>query len=78
MKKTIACAVMALGLIPLGARAQERLVDGGLGALAGGLAFRWPGAVAGGVAGYAKGPDIARALGLKGPRYHRYRRRAHR
>jgi hypothetical protein len=75
MKKILACVVIAVGLAPLTAQAQERLFDSGLGAAAGGIAFHsWPGAVAGGVVGYTAGPDIARALGLKGHRYHRYRR----
>lgn len=76
MKKLIACAAVAVALFPFTVQAGERLLDGGLGAASGGIVFGWPGAVAGGVVGYVKGPDIARALGLKGHRYHR--RHAHR
>ena len=47
MKKTLACIVVAAALVPFGAQAGERVPDAGLGALAGGLAFGWQGAVAG-------------------------------
>ncbi|MGO8953249.1 MAG: hypothetical protein ACLPWS_15175 [Rhodomicrobium sp.] len=74
MKKILACAAVALGLLPFGVQAGERVPDAGLGALAGGVAFGLPGVVAGGLVGYTKGPDISRALGVSGHRYHRYRR----
>ena len=77
MKKVLACAVVALGLFPFTVQAGERVLDGGLGAAAGGVAFGWPGAAAGAVVGYVKGPDIARAMGLKGHRRH-HRRHARR
>ena len=67
------CA-LAMTLVPIGAQAQERLVDGAGGALAGVLVAGPIGAVAGGVIGYAAGPNIARGMGLKG---HRRYRRAH-
>ncbi|MGO9170661.1 MAG: hypothetical protein ACLP7P_01655 [Rhodomicrobium sp.] len=68
MKKILACAAVAVGLLPFGVQAGERVPDAGLGALAGGAAFGWPGAVAGGAIGYTKGPGISRALGLSGRR----------
>jgi hypothetical protein len=77
MKKVLACAVVAVGLFPFTVQAGERVLDGGLGAAAGGAAFGWPGVVAGGLVGYVKGPDIAHTLGLKGHRRH-YRRHARR
>ncbi|MGO9132841.1 MAG: hypothetical protein ACLP8A_02170 [Methylovirgula sp.] len=60
--------------MPVELKAQERLVDGAGGALAGVIVAGPIGAVAGGVIGFAGGPDIARGLGLKGHRhYHRVR-----
>ena len=67
------CA-FAVTLVPIAAQAQERLVDGAGGALAGVLVAGPIGAIAGGVIGYAAGPNIARGMGLKG---HRRHRRAH-
>lgn len=67
------CA-LALMLVPIRANAQERLVDGAGGALAGVLVAGPIGAIAGGVIGYAAGPNIARGMGLKG---RRHRRRHH-
>ncbi len=79
MKKILACSVIAMGFATASAHAGERLFDGGLGALSGGVAFGWPGAVAGGVVGYTKGPAISRALGLNEPRRrHRRRKKARR
>jgi len=74
MKTALAIATLAAGmaLAPVGAVAQERLVDGGLGAGAGLLAFGPVGAVAGGVIGYTNGPNIARAMGLKPHRHRHY------
>ncbi len=67
-------------LLPIHAQAQERLVDGAGGALAGVLVAGPIGAVAGGIIGYAAGPNIARGMGLKGhkvrhQRHHRTYRR---
>ena len=50
---------------PALARAQERLGDGALGAVAGALVAGPIGAVAGGVIGYTAGPGIAQSWGLK-------------
>jgi hypothetical protein len=69
---SILVCTLALALTPALAIAQERLVDGAGGALAGVLVGGPIGAVAGGVIGYAAGPNIARGMGLKGHRrYHR-------
>lgn len=68
-----ALAALAIGLaIPIQAQAQERVVDGAGGALAGVLVAGPIGAVAGGVIGFAAGPDIARGMGLKGHRHHHH------
>lgn len=67
---TIACVAAAL-LVPAAASAGERLFDGALGGVSGGIVFGPVGAVAGGLTGYAAGPSIARGLGLKGRRHHR-------
>lgn len=71
-------AVLALPLfLSCAARAQERLGDGALGALAGAVVGGPIGLVAGGVVGYTAGPAIASSWGLRGQRhYHpaRYRR----
>ncbi len=67
------CA-FAVTLVPIRANAQERLVDGAGGALAGVLVAGPIGAVAGGIIGFAAGPNIARGMGLKG---HRHYHRAH-
>lgn len=68
------CA-LAVMVVPIRANAQERLVDGAGGALAGVLVAGPIGAIAGGIIGYSAGPNIAQGMGLKG--HHRRRRRAH-
>lgn len=68
--RVLFCAC-ALALVPYPAAASERLVDGAGGALAGVLVAGPIGAVAGGIIGFAAGPDIARGMGLKGHRHHR-------
>lgn len=65
----ILCA-LAIAAIPVEVRAQERVVDGAGGALAGVLVAGPIGALAGGVIGVFAGPDIARGMGLKG--HHHY------
>ena len=73
MRKVIAIAfVVAALLVPTAALAGERLFDGALGALSGGLVAGPPGVVAGGVIGYVAGPRISRGLG-----FHRHYRYAH-
>jgi hypothetical protein len=73
MRKVIATAfVVAALLVPTAARAGERLFDGALGALSGGLVAGPPGFLAGGVIGYVAGPRISRGLG-----FHRHYRYAH-
>ncbi len=72
MGKTTAlllCALMVV-LIPIRVMAEERIVDGAGGALAGVLVAGPIGARAGGVIGVFAGPDIARGMGLKG--HHRH------
>ncbi len=69
-----AATIAALMLLPGAAKAQERLGDGVMGALAGALVGGPVGAVAGGVVGYTAGPAIASSWGLRG---HRHYRRAH-
>ena len=77
MKKILACIAIAAVLLPFGAQAgdSERIPDAGLGALAGGLAFGWRGAVAGGIIGFTAGPSISRGLGLSGDDHYYHRRR---
>ena len=75
MRKTllILTAIAGLFLLPSLARAQERLGDGAMGALAGALVGGPVGLVAGGGFGYTAGPSIASSWGLK----HGHRRHAH-
>jgi hypothetical protein len=70
----ILASALAVALAPATGAAQERLVDGAGGALAGVIVAGPIGLVAGGVIGYGAGPDIARGMGLKG---HRHYRRVH-
>jgi hypothetical protein len=73
MRKGIAIALMVVALLaPTAAAAGERLFDGALGAIAGGLVAGPAGLVAGGVIGYVAGPRISRDLG-----FHRRYRYAH-
>jgi hypothetical protein len=67
-----------LGFVAYPAAAQERIVDGAGGALAGVLVAGPVGAVAGGIIGFAAGPNIARGMGLKHHRhYHHIRHVKH-
>jgi hypothetical protein len=70
----ILVATLAVALAPAAGAAQERLVDGAGGALAGVIVAGPIGAIAGGIIGWGAGPNIARGMGLKG---HRYYRRTH-
>jgi len=70
----ILCA-LAIIMIPIEVKAQERVVDGAGGALAGVLVAGPIGALAGGIIGVVSGPDIARGMGLKG--HHHYHRVHH-
>ena len=65
MRKTVAIATLALGLISSAAMAQERGGDAALGALSGALVLGPIGAVAGAVVGYTAGPAIAHSWGLR-------------
>jgi hypothetical protein len=73
MKTILAVAILAaaIAFAPTGAVANERLLDGGMGAGAGLLAFGPAGALAGGIIGYTAGPNIAHAMGLRHYRTHR-------
>jgi hypothetical protein len=77
MKRIVTVAFVAAALLaPAAANAGERLLDGALGGVSGGIVFGPVGALAGGLTGYVAGPGIARSLGLKGHRrYHHYARR---
>jgi hypothetical protein len=71
--------VAVICLSPAAAMAQERLVDGLLGALAGAVVAGPVGLVAGGVVGASAGPAIASSWGLNGGHgrhYRHHRRRA--
>jgi hypothetical protein len=73
MKKLlIMAAITGLSVLPSVAKAQERLGDGAMGALAGALVGGPVGLVAGGVVGYSAGPSIASSWGLKGHRHYRH------
>jgi hypothetical protein len=65
MRKTIATVTLSLALISSAAMAQERTGDAALGALSGALVLGPVGAVAGALVGYAAGPSIASAWGLR-------------
>jgi hypothetical protein len=79
MNRLLISAVTAAGLfLSTAAYAQERLGDGALGALAGGLVAGPVGLVAGGVIGYTAGPALASSWGLRGhTHYHRAHYRRH-
>jgi len=62
----IMAAIAGMAFLPSVAKAQERLGDGAMGALAGALVGGPIGLVAGGVVGYSAGPAIASSWGLKG------------
>ena len=64
LKTSFGIAVVAVGLIATPAAAGERLGDAAMGALAGAVVLGPVGAVAGGVVGYVKGPNIAHGMGL--------------
>jgi hypothetical protein len=69
-----AVAALALSLVAFEARAENRAVDGVLGAGAGALVGGPVGLVAGGVIGYSAGPGISCAM-RGGCRHHRRHRR---
>jgi len=77
MTKLLAGAALAaaIALAPATAGAGERVGDAALGAVAGLVTLGPVGAVAGGVIGYASGPDIACGLRVKRPCYARPPRR---
>jgi hypothetical protein len=66
MRTAILAAVLATGLMPAMANAQERAGDAALGALSGAVFLGPVGALAGAVVGYTAGPDISRSWGLRG------------
>lgn len=66
---SLALAGALLAATSVGALAQERLIDGALGAGAGAVVGGPVGAVAGGAIGYGAGPRISRGMGVRGSRY---------
>ncbi len=67
MKRFLVVAASAgISFLPSFAKAQERLGDGAMGALAGVLVGGPIGLVAGGVVGYTTGAAMASSGGLKG------------
>ena len=74
MTKLVFIVAFAAGIALAGAaaRAQERIGDGVMGALAGGLVAGPVGLVAGGAIGYTAGPHISRGLGFHHRRYVRH------
>ena len=74
MGKTTTLLLFALVvvLVPIRVMAQERVVDGAGGAVAGVLVAGPIGALAGGMIGVVSGPDIARGMGLKGHHHYHY------
>jgi hypothetical protein len=71
-KMIIIAALVAAGLAPVAAQAQERLGDAALGAVSGAIVGGPIGLVAGGIVGFTAGPSIAHSWGL------RHRSHAHR
>jgi len=76
MMKILLAAAAALTLAASAARADNRLVDGLMGAGAGALVAGPVGLVAGGVIGYSAGPHISCSLRDE-CRHHRYHRHYH-
>jgi hypothetical protein len=75
---TSAFAIVLLSaafMAPAPVRAGERLLDGALGGVSGGIIFGPVGLVAGGLTGYVAGPSISRGLGLRGGHRRHYSRR---
>jgi outer membrane lipoprotein SlyB len=76
--KTIAFSVLLSTLMLTPVAAGERLGDGAMGALAGAAVAGPVGLVAGGVIGYAAGPNISERLGINKRRHHRHVRHVYR
>jgi hypothetical protein len=74
-KPSLAFALLAFGLTS--AQAQERVLDGVLGAVSGALVAGPVGLVAGGVVGATAGPAISSSWGLSGGHRHHRRHRHH-
>jgi predicted lipid-binding transport protein (Tim44 family) len=74
MNLKLAAIALAIALVPVGAHAQERVGDAALGALSGAVVLGPIGAVAGAFVGYAAGPNIANAWGVRRSRRAYYRR----
>ena len=73
MRHVVAIAFVTLALLaPSAASAGERVVDAALGAASGAIVAGPVGLVAGGVIGFAAGPDIAHGLGLHHHHHHYY------
>jgi len=69
-------SLLALALVSSAATAQERAGDAALGAVSGAVVLGPIGAVAGAFVGYAAGPSIANAWGLRRSNPHRHVRRS--
>jgi|SRR5262245_25574671 len=65
MGRILVVFVAACAFMPWPAHAQERVGDAALGAVSGALVLGPIGAVAGAAVGYAAGPSISRAWGLR-------------
>lgn len=65
MNRLLGLLALGLALAPASVVAQERLGDAGLGALSGAVVLGPIGAVGGAIIGYAAGPSIAHAWGLR-------------
>jgi hypothetical protein len=76
--RTVAISALLSTLLLAPAAAGERLGDGAMGALAGAAVAGPVGLVAGGVIGYAAGPNISARLGINRPRHHRRVRHVYR
>ncbi len=76
-KALFAAAGMFMLAAPSALEAQERAVDGALGALAGAVVAGPVGLVAGVFVGATAGPSISSSWGLRHHRYHRVRYVAH-
>ena len=76
MKRVAMSLAFALALTSSAATAQERAGDAALGALSGAVVLGPIGAVAGAFVGYAAGPSIANAWGLRRSSPHRHLRRS--
>jgi hypothetical protein len=64
MRVFLLSALIALSLVSLEAKAQERAADAAIGAVSGAVVLGPVGAVAGAIVGFTAGPSIARSFGM--------------